>query len=457
MKTTRELKEARKTIYDSMHEMREALTDENPTMTPEQKEAWDRSNADFNRLTQEIEEADKMDRAAGIMGAAGAAGTPGAEPGARSGGGDDAGGETALAPAAKSRQFRMALNGWARASRGIESAEERQAMQALGFMGGQISIRLATPGNERMIMSGAELRAMSTSGTAVGEEFVPTDFRNQLEIALLDFGAMREQVSILRTSDGRELPMPTMNDTGTKGAQVSELSDNSGTSGTDPATATVTLNAYKFISNDAAQGPVFVSQELMEDSAFNMAALIPQALGMRLGRIQNERMTTGTGSSTVQGIVPAATLGRTAAGATAITYEDVLRLFYSVGSAYRRNAKFMLNDTILPDLRLITDDAGQYIFHPALSETTGEVMLGRPIVVNNDMASAIVASASTILCGDLTKYILREVAEIRIYRLVERFRLEKDADAFVAYMRFDGDILDAGTNPVKKLVQAAGS
>jgi hypothetical protein len=43
---------------------------------------------------------------------------------------------------------------------------------------------------------------------------------------------------------------------------------------------------------------------------------------------------------------------------------------------------------------------------------------------------------------------------MRFYRLVERHR-ENDQDAFLTFARRDGNLLDAGGNPIKKLRMAA--
>jgi hypothetical protein len=52
----------------------------------------------------------------------------------------------------------------------------------------------------------------------------------------------------------------------------------------------------------------------------------------------------------------------------------------------------------------------------------------------------------------LSKYYIRRVNEVRIYRLEERYR-DNDQDGFVAFVREDGNLMDAGTAPVKYLQQ----
>jgi HK97 family phage major capsid protein len=56
-----------------------------------------------------------------------------------------------------------------------------------------------------------------------------------------------------------------------------------------------------------------VSKELADDSLFAMEALLGRLLGKRLGRIANNKLTVGTGSSQPNGIVTASSVGVTAA------------------------------------------------------------------------------------------------------------------------------------------------
>src|SRR5690606_9269747 len=83
-------------------------------------------------------------------------------------------------------------------------------------------------------------------------------------------------------------------------------------------------------------------------------------------------------------------------------------------------------------------------------------ILGHPYTINQDMASLVGAETSAddnkkiVLFGDIQKYIIRQVRNMRIVRLNERYG-ELDQTAFVVFFRVDGDLLDAGTHPVKFL------
>ncbi len=61
---------------------------------------------------------------------------------------------------------------------------------------------------------------------------------------------------------------------------------------------------------------------------------------------------------------------------------------------------------------------------------------------------AIAPSAKAILFGDFSKYFIWRITGARVQRLVERYA-NYNQIAFVAFQRWDGALIDAGTHPIK--------
>lgn len=287
--------------------------------------------------------------------------------------------------------------------------------------------------------------AQSVGTTTAGGHTTFPGFVQNLEQAMLQFGGMRQVSTILRTATGSALDWPTVNDTSNTGALLSE---NVQDSEQDVTFGNLTIDAYKYTSKI-----VRVSVELMQDSAFNMGGTLGSLLGERLGRIQNTHATTGTGSSQPNGIVTAATLGKTAASASALTMDELLDLQASVDPAYRSNASWMFNDATRNAIRKLKSTDSVYHWQPGAVSGDPDRLFNDPITINQDMAS-ITNSAKTVLYGALSKYLMREVLGVTLVRMNERYA-DYHQVGFVAIMRFDGDLLDAGTNPVKYLQQLA--
>jgi HK97 family phage major capsid protein len=87
-----------------------------------------------------------------------------------------------------------------------------------------------------------------------------------------------------------------------------------------------------------------------------------------------------------------------------------------------------------------------------LGDKQPDTILGYGYSINNDMAQ-LAANAKTVVFGPLDKYVIRRVREMSVLRLVERFA-DYGQVAFLAFMRADGQLLDAGTHPVMYLQQS---
>lgn len=291
-----------------------------------------------------------------------------------------------------------------------------------------------------------EGRSMSVSVPSAGGFTVPELFVTALEINMLAFGGMLQAVEILRTETGAEMPWPTADDTSNEGEIVGE--NPASLNSADPSIAAAILRAYKFHSK-----MIKVSSELSEDSAFNLPLILGQMIGERIGRALNRKITLGTGSNQPRGITLDSGLGKTAASATAIADTELIDLEHSVDPAYRAGAKFMMHDNIVAAVRKLKDSNGAFVWQPGLAANRPDTLLGYAVVFNQHMQSSIATATKTILFGQLTKYKVRQVRGLRLRRLVERFA-DSDQDAFDGFLRADGKLLDAGTNPVKHLLQA---
>lgn len=299
----------------------------------------------------------------------------------------------------------------------------------------------------------AEQRAQGVGTGSLGGFTVPDEAMRALEVSMLAFGGMRQVATIIRTDSGAALPFPTVDDTAQKGVILGE-----NTTATEQGVTfgQIVFDAYKYSSKY-----ILVSVELLQDSAINVAEYIGRALGERIGRITNDHFTTGTGSAQPNGIVTASGVGKTGATGqtTTVIYDDLVDLEHSVDPAYRAGARWMFNDAVLKALKKIkipnfsgqTD--GTPLWQPGLVLGQPDTILGYPYTINQSMA-VMAASAKSIVFGDLRKYLIRDVRDVTLLRLDERFA-ELHQVAFLAFSRHDGDLLDAGTNPVNHYANSA--
>ncbi len=292
-----------------------------------------------------------------------------------------------------------------------------------------------------------EQRAMSAGTAASGGYLVPTAMAKKIDEALLAFGGVRSVATIQPTTSGEDMTFPTSNDTGNTGELLAE---NTEAASADPTIGSLTMKAYGWSSKQ-----IPVSRKLLIDAAFNVEQFLTGAIATRIARAQNTYYTTGTGSDQPNGVVTAATASGYTTAVNAIGRENILDLIHSVDPAYRVGAHLMFNDSIALAIKKLTFSSGddRPLWQAGIAVGAPDTIEGYPYVINQDMAS-IGASNKIMLFGDFKKYLIREVNGVTVMRLDER-AAEKLQVIFLGYMYADGDLLDAGTNPIKSLACAA--
>jgi HK97 family phage major capsid protein len=278
--------------------------------------------------------------------------------------------------------------------------------------------------------------AMSTTTQSEGGYTVPAEVAAMVIDRLKAFGGMRDVATILTTETGHAMNFPTSDGTSEVGEIVAEnIVTNSG----DIVFNTIGLPVFKYSSKQVA-----LPLELIQDSAIDVIAFVVNRLATRIARIQNLHYTIGTGTGQPLGIVPASTVGKI--GATgqvaSVIYGDLVDVKHSVNRAYRGSARWMMNDLSVASLSKLVDTVGRPIWIPAIVEGAPDLLLGKPISINDDMA-VMAANAKSIAFGDLSQYNIRDVKNSTTMRRFDdsAFAL-KGQVGFCGWTRSGGNLLD---------------
>lgn len=283
--------------------------------------------------------------------------------------------------------------------------------------------------------------AMSTTTGSEGGYTVATEFSRQLIEAMKATGSVRSVASNIRTSTGAQMLFPTTDATAEEGEL---LAQNTTAAVLETTFGQASLDVYKYSSKSIA-----LPFELLQDSMFDIEAYIQNLLRLRLGRIQDRHHVLGTGTSQPRGVVTASTVGKTGTTGqtTSVIYDDLVDLEHSIDPAYRANCRYMMNDSTLKALRKIKDSQNRPIFVPGYE--TGnpggapDRLLGREIVINQYMA-AMAANAKSILFGDFSKFLIRDVMDVTLFRMTDSAFTLKGQVGFVAFCRSGANMVDNG-------------
>lgn len=285
--------------------------------------------------------------------------------------------------------------------------------------------------------------AMSTTTPAEGGYTVATEYYRQLAEAQKAFGGIRNVATIIQTGTGAQMNFPTADATSEEGEIVGQ---NAAAALGETTFGNIALDVYKYSSKKIA-----VPFELIQDSMFDIEGYINALLAVRLGRITSKHFTTGDGSSKPYGIVTGATVGKTGTtGQTlTVTYDDLVDLEHSVDPVYRASPKcgWMLHDSALKVVRKIKDSQGRPIFVPGYEQGNPggapDRLLGRPINISQEMP-VMAANAKSILFGDFSRYLIREVMDLTLFRMADSAFILNGQIGFVAFNRQGGRLIDVG-------------
>ncbi len=307
--------------------------------------------------------------------------------------------------------------------------------------------------NEREIMRerfvtdprmSSELSILAAQGVDSGPGggyYVPDELMGPIVEAMKTTGGVRAVSTVITTRGGADLPIPTDNDTDVSGEIIEE---NATHSERDLQFGQVVMGSFLYSSKI-----VKVSRQFLADFRGDIAGYVGRKLGMRIGRMQNLHFTAGDGVSKPRGMTTASTAGKVAANAGSISYDDLADLQSSVDPAYQLASTWMMNFATLGSVRKLKDSANNPIWVP-MSAAIPDTLLERPVQVNQDM-DGTASGVRSVRYGDLSNYHVRDAGNVIVLRLEERY-VERLQVGFLAFLRSDGDLVDAGTHPVKHLI-----
>ena len=273
--------------------------------------------------------------------------------------------------------------------------------------------------------------ALQVGTDSEGGYLVPDEYQRTLIDALQEQNIFRQLAHVITTSSGeRKIPVVASHGTAAWIDEEGQYPES------DDAFGQVSIGAYKLATM------IKVSEELLNDSVFDVPAYIARGFARRIGAAEEEAFFTGNGTGKPTGILNAtggAQTGVTAASATAITMDEVMDLFYSLRAPYRRNAVFIMNDATVKALRKLKNGNNDYIWQPSVQAGQPDTLLNRPVYTSSFMPT-ISAGAKSILFGDLSYYWVADRANRSFKRLNELYAPTGQV-GFLSSERVDGKLI----------------
>lgn len=385
---TLELRRKRAALIEEARKILNAAEAEGRSLTAEEQEQWDRIMADVDALGQTIEREERLSAY-----------------------------EKELAEPIESRRMEM------RPAPGHDEIREDRANAGPEYRGAWLSfVKFG-----RNVLNADEYRALNRGTDGAGGYLVPHELEQRLVQALEEENVMRTLATVISMDSDRDVPIEE--DTGEAywTAEEAEYEES------DARFNQKTLRAHKLTRL------MRISEELLQDSAFDLEAYVVNNYGRTMGRKEEEAFVAGDGNGKPRGVLLDAEVGHTAASATGIAADEIFDLYHSVRRPYRRRAVWLANDNTVLALRKLKDNEGRYIWQPSLAQGQPDTLLGRPIVTSN-FVPEIGPGARSLLFGDFSYYWIVDRRGRYMQRLGELFAKTGHV-GFRAYQRVDGRLI----------------
>ena len=269
--------------------------------------------------------------------------------------------------------------------------------------------------------------ALSIGKDTEGGYLVPDEFEKRLVAALQEENFFRTLATIIQTSSGeRKIPVVTGH------GEAAWMDEGGLYPESDDAFGQVTISAYKLGT------AIKVSEELINDSVFDIESYIANEFARRVGTKEEEAFLAGDGKSKPMGVFSSADSGVTTAGAT-ITFDDVMDLYHSLRTPYRSKAVWILNDTTVKALRKLKDNNGNYIWQPSVQLGQPDMILNRPYYTSV-FAPDIAAGNKVIAFGDFSYYWIAD-RQGRSFKRLNELYAPNGQIGFLASERVDGKLI----------------
>ena len=265
---------------------------------------------------------------------------------------------------------------------------------------------------------------------ADGGYLVPDEWDSRLIDVLQEENIFRQLATVITTSGEHKI-----NITADKPAALWVAEGGALTFG-DAKFAQKTLDAHKLHVG------IKVTNELLNDNAFNLENYIIDQFGKAIGNAEEDAFINGTGTGQPTGILTTADTDSemllTTTGAN-ISADDILNLVYKLKRPYRKNAVFLVNDATLAAIRKLKDANQAYIWQPSLQVGEPDRLLGYSIYTSVYMPT-ISAGEKILAFGDFSYYNIGDRGT-RTFNELREIYMPNDQTGFLMMERVDGILL----------------
>lgn len=275
---------------------------------------------------------------------------------------------------------------------------------------------------------GATCNTLREGSDGEGGYLVPDEFERRVVKAMAEKNAMRRLGTVMQTERTMRYPVG-------KGIGYADWVPEEGAF---PIVAAefdeVKIEAHKVATS------IRVSDELLEDSTFDLEGFIIDQFAQRIGDAEEEAFLHGDGVAKPLGLIYQLDREVITEKAGMISTDDLLELMHAIPPRYRKDAVFLMHDSTLRELFKLRTGEGQYIWYEDLKKRIPLSIFSHRVITSQSMPS-IDSGKPPILFGDFKHFVIGDRKHRRIKRLTE-VHAQQGQVAYIMSQRVDVKLLD---------------
>jgi len=309
-------------------------------------------------------------------------------------------------------------------------------------------------------LSTRDRKTLTEGVDTAGGFLVPEDYQTELIRKIAAQATIRALARVASTSrDIAKWPKVkyTADDKYTSGVRIKwtgEVPSSSSTHRvTDPEFGLYSIPVH------TAMASMPLSNDLIEDSAFDIMGISSDMLAEAFVLGENDAFLNGSGVGRPMGILTQVDGDGPASvnmgSASTVTADGVIDLVYALASQYERNARVIMSKSTEKVIRKLQDSDGNYIW-PIYPQVGGfganpKELLGFP-TLRDEWMPAIAADAYAMLFGDLKGYLILDRVGLSVQRLSELYA-ETNITLLLARKRMGGQTVEPWRMKVGKIAE----
>lgn len=304
-------------------------------------------------------------------------------------------------------------------------------------------------------------KALSEGVDTAGGYLVPVDVQSELISKMASMAVIRSLARVISTS--RDVvsfvrKTYTTNDIYTGPARITWTAETP-SSGSVHRVTNQTFGQVDIPINTAMASQL-VSNNLIEDSAFDVMSIVTQDLAEAFALGEDNVFINGTGANQPKGIltdIDTAGKGPTktvSGGASTLTADGLLSLWGSLPSQYHgANTRWVMALATLLAIKKLKDGSNRYLLDTlntgSLQSPVAQILVDRPVLLDEFMP-AIAANAYPIIFGDFSGYMIADRVGLSVQILKERYA-EENQTLVLGRKRVGGQVVEDYKIKVQKV------